>query len=122
MKKCMKKKQTLKAKMLWILMLCALTSLLAAGVVSYMSLRMIRDDSIEDNMKMYLDQITRDTDSAYYDMLSIVNYMSPGGLIGNVTEKYLGAADNYERFLEQRSLREELAGLGYVNTKLIGAS
>ena len=122
MKKCMKKKQTLKAKMLWILMLCALTSLLAAGVVSYMSLRMIRDDSIEDNMKMYLDQITRDMDSAYYDMLSIVNYMSPGGLIGNVTEKYLGAADNYERFLEQRSLREELAGLGYVNTKLIGAS
>ena len=85
---CIKKK-TLRAKMLGILMLCAMTSLLAAGIVSYMALRMIQNDSIEDNMKMYLDQITRDTDSAYYDMLSIVNYMSPGGLIGNVTEKEL---------------------------------
>ena len=83
------KKKTLRTKMLGILMLCAMTSLLAAGIVSYMALRMIQNDSIEDNMKMYLDQITRDTDSAYYDMLSIMNYMSPGGLIGNVTEKEL---------------------------------
>ncbi len=62
------KKNTLRAKMLGILMLCAMTSLLAAGIVSYMALRMIQNDSIEDNMKMYLDQITRNTDGAYYDM------------------------------------------------------
>lgn len=49
--------------MLGILMLCAMTSLLAAGIVSYMALRMIQNDSIEDNMKMYLDQITRNTDA-----------------------------------------------------------
>ena len=73
------KKNTLRAKMLGILMLCAMTSLLAAGIVSYMALRMIQNDSIEDNMKMYLDQITRNTDGAYYDMLSIMNYMGPGG-------------------------------------------
>lgn len=66
--------------MLGILMLCAMTSLLAAGIVSYMALRMIQNDSIEDNMKMYLDQITRNTDGAYYDMLSIMNYM--GGRAG----------------------------------------
>lgn len=108
--------------MLGILMLCAMTSLLAAGIVSYMALRMIRNDSIEDNMKMYLDQITRNTDNAYYDMLSIANYMGPGGLVGNVTENYLGAEDNYERFIGQRSLRENLLGLGYVNTELVGVS
>lgn len=79
-----KKKKTLKAKMLGILTMCAMTSLLAAGIVSYMALRMIQNDSIENNMKMYLDQITKNTDEAYYDMLSIVNYMGPGGLIGNV--------------------------------------
>lgn len=79
--------------MLGILMLCAMTSLLAAGIVSYMALRMIQNDSIEDNMKMYLDQITRNTDGAYYDMLSIMNYMGPGGLVGNVTDSYLGATD-----------------------------
>ena len=62
------KKNTLRAKMLGILMLCAMTSLLAAGIVSYMALRMIQNDSIEDNMKMYLDQITRNTDGAYYDI------------------------------------------------------
>ena len=38
---------------------------------------MIQNDSIENNMKMYLDQITKNTDEAYYDMLSIVNYMGP---------------------------------------------
>lgn len=118
----MKKKKTLKAKMLGILMLCAMTSLLAVGVVSYMTLRMIRDNSIQDNMKIYLDQITRDTDNAYYDMLSIVNYMGPSGLVGNVTENYLAAEDNYERFKGQRALREELIGLGYVNTELLGVS
>ena len=101
-------------------MLCAMTSLLAAGIVSYMALRMIQNDSIEDNMKMYLDQITRNTDGAYYDMLSIMNYMGPGGLVGNVTDSYLGATDNFDRFIEQRSHREEMAGLGYVNTKLVG--
>ena len=67
---------------------------------------------------MYLDQITKNTDEAYYDMLSIVNYMGPGGLIGNVTDSYLDAVDNFDRFVEQRSLRQELLGLGYVNTKL----
>lgn len=54
-----KKKKTLKAKMLGILTMCAMTSLLAAVIVSYMELRMIQNDSIEDNMKMYLDQITK---------------------------------------------------------------
>ena len=49
-----KKKKTLKAKMLGILTMCAMTSLLAAVIVSYMELRMIQNDSIEDNMKMYL--------------------------------------------------------------------
>ena len=57
-----KKKKTLKAKMLGILTMCAMTSLLAAVIVSYMELRMIQNDSIEDNMKMYLDQITKNTD------------------------------------------------------------
>lgn len=117
-----KKKKTLKAKMLGILTMCAMTSLLAAGIVSYMALRMIQNDSIEDHMKMYLDQITKNTDEAYYDMLSIVNYMGPGGLIGNVTDSYLDAVDNFDRFVEQRSLRQELSGLGYVNTKLVGAT
>ena len=108
--------------MLGILTMCAMTSLLAAVIVSYMELRMIQNDSIEDNMKMYLDQITKNTDEAYYDMLSIVNYMGPGGLIGNVTDSYLDAVDNFDRFVEQRSLRQELLGLGYVNTKLVGAT
>lgn len=62
-----KKKKTLKAKMLGILTMCAMTSLLAAVIVSYMELRMIQNDSIEDYMKMYLDQITKNTDEAYYD-------------------------------------------------------
>ena len=117
-----KKKKTLKAKMLGILTMCAMTSLLAAVIVSYMELRMIQNDSIEDNMKMYLDQITKNTDEAYYDMISIVNYMGPGGLIGNVTDSYLDAVDNFDRFVEQKSLRQELSGLGYVNTKLVGAT
>ncbi|MCI9024480.1 MAG: histidine kinase [Dorea sp.] len=118
----MKRKKTLKEKMLLLFMLCAMTSLLAAGFVSYMALRMIQENSIEDNMKLCLNQITRDTDSAYYDMLSIANQMKPGGLVGNVTEDYLGTDDNYERFVRQRSLREELIGLGYMNTELIGVS
>ena len=117
-----KKKKTLKAKMLGILTMCAMTSLLAAVIVSYMELRMIQNDSIEDNMKMYLDQITKNTDEAYYDMIGIVNYMGPGGLIGNVTDSYLDAVDNFDRFVEQKSLRQELSGLGYVNTKLVGAT
>ena len=49
------KKNTLRAKMLGILMLCAMTSLLAAGIVSYMALRMIQNDSIEDICRKYLD-------------------------------------------------------------------
>lgn len=118
----MKKKKTLKAKMLAILLLCAMTSLSAAGAVSYMTIYMIRNDSIEDNMKLYLDRITQDSDNAYYDMLSIVNQMEPGGLIGNLTENYLEAEDNFERFQRQRTLREELIGLGYINTNLVGAS
>lgn len=40
-----KKKKTLKAKMLGILTMCAMTSLLAAVIVSYMELRMIQNDS-----------------------------------------------------------------------------
>ena len=104
-----KKKKTLKAKMLGILTMCAMTSLLAA-VVSYMELRMIQNDSIEDNMKMYLDQITKNTDEAYYDMISIVNYMGPGGLIGNVTDSYLDAVDNFDRFVEQRSPKTRTFG------------
>ena len=59
-------------------------------------------------------------DSDYYDMIGIVNQMSPDGLIGSATERYLSSNDNYDRYLEQKFLREELIKLGYVNTKLLG--
>ena len=59
------------------------------------------------------------TDGAYYDMLSIMNYMRPGGLVGYVTDCYLCATDNFDWFIEQRTLSEEMAGLGYVYTSLV---
>ena len=84
---------------------------LAVVIVSYMTIRMIRNDSIQESMQIYLEQITRETDSAYYDMISIVNQMSPSGLIGNVVESYLSAEDNFDKYTGQKSLREELVKL-----------
>ena len=55
-------------------------------------------------------------------MISIVNQMSPSGLIGNVVESYLSAEDNFDKYMGQKSLREELVKLGYVNTKLLGVN
>lgn len=120
MKRRKRGKQTLKRKMLSILLLCAMSCILAVVIVSYMTIRMIRNDSIQENMQIYLEQITREMDSDYYDMIGIVNQMSPNGLIGSVTESYLSVEDNYDRYFEQKSLREELIKLGYVNTKLLG--
>ena len=120
MKRRKRGKQTLKRKMLSILLLCAMSCILAVVIVSYMTIRMIQNDSIQESMQIYLEQITREIDSDYYDMIDIVNQMSPNGLIGNVTERYLSAEDNYDRYFEQKSLREELIKLGYVNTKLLG--
>ena len=48
--------------------------------------------------------------------------MSPSGLIGNVVESYLSAEDNFDKYTGQKSLREELVKLGYVNTKLLGVT
>ena len=120
MKRRKRGKQTLKRKMLSILLLCAMSCILAVVIVSYMTIRMIQNDSIQESMQIYLEQITREIDSDYYDMIGIVNQMSPNGLIGSVTESYLSAEDNYNRYFEQKSLREELIKLGYVNTKLLG--
>ena len=120
MKRKKRGKQTLKRKMLSILLLCAMSCILAVVIVSYMTIRMIRNDSIQESMQIYLEQITREMDNDYYDMIGIVNQMSPNGLIGSVTERYLSAEDNYDRYSEQKSLREELIKLGYVNTKLLG--
>lgn len=103
-------------------MLCALASVLAAGMVSWLTIRMIQKDSTQDNMKLYLDQMTENTDRAYFDMLNIANQMGPNGLIGSVTESYLAAEDKFDLYIGQKTLREELVGLGYVNTKLIGAN
>lgn len=113
-------KQTLKKKMLSILLLSAMSSILAVVIVSYMTIRMIQNDGIKESMQIYLEQITREMDSDYYDMIGIVNQMSPDGLIGSATERYLSSNDNYDRYLEQKFLREELIKLGYVNTKLLG--
>ena len=85
-----------------------------------MTIRMIQNDGIKESMQIYLEQITREMDSDYYDMIGIVNQMSPDGLIGSATERYLSSNDNYDRYLEQKFLREELIKLGYVNTKLLG--
>ena len=41
---------------------------------------------------------------------------------GNVAESYLSAEDNYDKYMGQKSLREELEKLGYVNTKLLGVT
>lgn len=120
MKRRKRGKQTLKRKMLSILLLCAMSCILAVVIVSYMTIRMIQNDSIQESMQIYLEQITREIDSDYYDMIGIVNQMSPNGLIGSVTESYLSVEDNYDRYFEQKSLREELIKLGYVNTKLLG--
>lgn len=122
MKKKKRGKQTLKKKMLSILLICGMSSILAVVIVSYMTIRMIQNDSVQESMKIYLEQITREMDSNYYDMIGIVNQMSPSGLIGSVTESYLSAEDNYDRYLQQKSLREELIKLGYVNTKLLGVT
>ena len=89
MKRRKRGKQTLKRKMLSILLLCAMSCILAVVIVSYMTIRMIRNDSIQESMQIYLEQITREIDSDYYDMIGIVNQMSPNGLIGSVTESYL---------------------------------
>ena len=115
-------KQTLRKKMMVVMLISAMSSILAVVIVSYMTIRMIRNDSIQESMQIYLEQITRETDSAYYDMISIVNQMSPSGLIGNVAESYLSAEDNYDKYIRQKSLREELVKLGYVNTKLLGVT
>lgn len=113
-------KQTLRKKMMVVMLISTMSSILAVVIVSYMTIRMIRNDSIQESMQIYLGQITREMDSAYYDMISIVNQMSPSGLIGNVAESYLSAEDNYDKYIRQKSLREELVKLGYVNTKLLG--
>lgn len=110
MKRRKRGKQTLKRKMLSILLLCAMSCILAVVIVSYMTIRMIQNDSIQESMQIYLEQITREIDSDYYDMIGIVNQMSPNGLIGSVTESYLSVEDNYDRYFEQKSLREELIG------------
>lgn len=115
-------KQTLRKKMMVVMLISAMSSILAVVIVSYMTIRMIRNDSIQESMQIYLEQITREMDSAYYDMISIVNQMSPSGLIGNVAESYLSAEDNYDKYIRQKSLREELVKLGYVNTKLLGVT
>lgn len=115
-------KQTLRKKMMVVMLISAMSSILAVVIVSYMTIRMIRNDSIQESMQIYLEQITREMDSAYYDMISIVNQMSPSGLIGNVAESYLSAEDNYDKCIRQKSLREELVKLGYVNTKLLGVT
>lgn len=108
--------------MMVVMLISAMSSILAVVIVSYMTIRMIRNDSIQESMQIYLEQITREMDSAYYDMISIVNQMSPSGLIGNVAESYLSAEDNYDKYIRQKSLREELVKLGYVNTKLLGVT
>lgn len=115
-------KQTLRKKMMVVMLISTMSSILAVVIVSYMTIRMIRNDSIQESMQIYLEQITREMDSAYYDMISIVNQMSPSGLIGNVAESYLSAEDNYDKYIRQKSLREELVKLGYVNTKLLGVT
>ena len=98
MKRRKRGKQTLKRKMLSILLLCAMSCILAVVIVSYMTIRMIQNDSIQESMQIYLEQITREIDSDYYDMIGIVNQMSPNGLIGSVTERYVSAKDNYDRY------------------------
>ena len=48
-------KQTLKKKMLSILLLSAMSSILAVVIVSYMTIRMIQNDSIQESMQIYLE-------------------------------------------------------------------
>ena len=69
-------KQTLRKKMMVVMLISAMSSILAVVIVSYMTIRMIQNDSIQESMQIYLEQITREMDSAYYDMISIVNQMS----------------------------------------------
>ena len=39
-----------------------------------------------------------------------------------MVESYLSAEDNFDKYTGQKSLREELVKLGYVNTKLLGVT
>lgn len=47
-------KQTLKKKMLSILLLSAMSSILAVVIVSYMTIRMIQNDGIKESMQIYI--------------------------------------------------------------------
>ena len=109
-------------RLIQVLMLCGGMSLLAVGIVSYMTIRMIQNNRLLDSMRIYVDQMTQNTDNAYFDILNIASQMGPNGLIGTVLETYLDANDKYEKYMGQKSLRTELIRLGYINLKLVGAN
>ena len=92
---------------------------MAVGIVSYMTIRMIQNNRLLDSMRIYVDQMTQNTDNAYFDILNIASQMGPNGLIGTVLETYLDANDKYEKYMGQKSLRTELIRLGYINLKLV---
>ena len=73
-------------RLIQVLMLCGGMSLLAVGIVSYMTIRMIQNNRLLDSMRIYVDQMTQNTDNAYFDILNIASQMGPNGLIGTVLE------------------------------------
>jgi hypothetical protein len=119
MKRRKRGKQTLKRKMLSILLLCAMSCILAVVIVSYMTIRMIRNDSIQESMQIYLEQITREIDSDYYDMIGIIGKGS-----GNVWKTFFKVCIPIltSSLLWAVSLPMQTAILGHLSADAIAAN
>lgn len=84
-------------------------------MVSYVTIRSIRQNRMEDAMKTNINKEVEHLEFCYFTMVRMMQQLGEGGSTGTMLLNYLQAENNFDRFTRKRELENEIVSIGFTN-------
>jgi len=110
-----KRKNSLKNRLLQIIMISTIVSILTSFVLSFVTISSVEKKQIQKSMRFSLDQISTSLDQGYMSLVNIMQNLEPQGSSGRAVTDYLEQSENYEKRVRRYYVQEQLANILFTN-------
>ncbi len=110
--------KTLHQRLIFIVIIEISVSLLLLILVSYQTIQSIEKNKLMTSMVSSLQQITDKMERSYLDMVQVSQQMTPQGVVGYQLESFFSSGSNYERFVINQQISENLVKISFANSSI----
>lgn len=107
--------KSFQGRILLISMMGIMTCVISCCIISYITIRTVGRNKLEEAMNMNMDKQMDHLEFCYLTMARMMQQMGENGSSGAKLRDYLNAENNFEEYLLKRELEEEVISLGFLN-------